>query len=86
MTILRLGWIRTDVGVRPSIGAAAVIGECSEIPAVDQAEVVLDDVLARVGVFTKPGGVSVRGARDTRDVSVRPGGVALGVVSGYLDQ
>ena len=77
--------IRTDIGVDASISAGAVVGQVREAPAVDPLEVFLDVGPAIVGVFTKPGSVPVRGARDTHNVSISFDSVTLGVVSGGVD-
>ena len=78
--------IRTYVGINGRIGAgAAVVGEVRELTAANQPEVILDSALARSGVGTKPGVVSVRAARDTLDVSVGRVSVILGIRSGGVD-
>ena len=77
--------IRTDVGIGASRGAGAVVGEAREFATVDQLEVVLDGALARRGVSSEPGLVSVRAARDSLNVRVSLAGVGLGASSGGVD-
>jgi len=78
--------IRTDIGINGRFGAcAAVVDEVRESTAANQPEVTLDNTLARSGVGTKPGVVSVRAARDALDVSVARASVALGIRSGGVD-
>ena len=75
-------YIRTDVSVDVSGGTGAVVSEAREFVAVDQPEVLLNDVLASYNVGAEPGSVSRRAGRDTRNVSVGVSGISLGVRSG----
>ena len=77
--------IRTDVGVGAGGSAGAIVGEARELMAVDQPEVLLDGVLARSGVGTEPGLVSVGAARDTKKVRVSPGSVGLSASSSGVE-
>ena len=74
--------VRTDVSVDVSRGAGAVVSEAREFVAVDQPEVLLNDVLASCNVGAEPGGVSRRAGRDTRNVRVGVSDISLGVRSG----
>ena len=79
--------IHTDVGKLDRVGAgAAVVGEARELTAANQPEVILDGILARSGVGTKPGGVSGCAMRDTLDVSVGRVSVVLSISGGGVDQ
>ena len=77
--------VRTHVGEGIRLGAGAIVGEAREPLAVDQPEVVLDDLPARLGEGTEPGLVSVRAGPESLNVRVGLSGVILGVLSGGFD-
>ena len=88
MIISRLKVIRTNVGVRASSGAGAVVGKARELMTADQPEVCLDGVFVISIGDTEPDIISRRAMRVgyTRNVRVGPDGIALGAGSCVSDR
>lgn len=82
MVISRIKGVRTDVGVTAGIGASAGVGETRELAPADPPKVILNDVLAMLGVGTEPSSISGCAARDTPEVTIGAMSVCLGVSCG----
>lgn len=78
--------MRTDVGRAIRSGAGTAVCETRESVTVNQPEVVLDSVLASIGVGAEPGLVSGRGSRDTLNIRVGFAGVYLGTINGVFEE